>query len=156
MDVLCDLIRRDAGVADDLAVAGVVGCDLGGEMLAVEKLKIIAKRRGLFLHLRHLVDRGNLAADAFDYIARHLRRSRDAEPDADVKTRHAALVERRHVGQDGDARERADGERLYLAGLDILHDDIWRRPDQWNLPAEQIVERRRGALVRHVRNVDAG
>src|SRR5580700_3389382 len=110
MDVLYDLIRRDAGVADDFAVAGVVGCDLGGETLAVEIAEIVAEWRRLCLHLRQPVDRGDFAADARDDVARRLCRRGNAEPDADVESRYAALVERRHVRQDGDALERADDE----------------------------------------------
>src|SRR5215831_9475542 len=85
------LVRRDAGVADDLAEALVVGGNLRLELRAVEIGRRQPDLADAVLDVRQRHDLGNLLAEMRDDIGRRFRRRGNAEPDVEVEARYAAF-----------------------------------------------------------------
>ena len=80
----------------------------------------------------------------------------DAVPRGDVEARQAALGDGRHVGQLRRAPRARDRERDELAGLHVLQHRRDAGEHHLHVAAEQVVHRRRDALVRDVHRLDAG
>ena len=123
---------------------------------AVDEVEIVAQRRQRFCTSGSLAISPISLAEALDELARRLGRRGDAEPDADIEARHALSAIVGTCGSDRDALRRRDAQRLHLAGLDVRHHRVRRRPDHRDLSAQQIVERRRRAAIGHVDDVDLG
>src|ERR1700716_1423464 len=149
-------VRRDARIANDRPVARVVGRDQVPKIFASGETEIVAERRQPFLQVRELRDLADLLAETLDDIAWRLGRSRDGEPDTDIEAGERALRNGRHLRENGDALRGRGCQGLHLTGLDELNDGVGRRPDQWDLPAEEIVERGRRAAIRHMGDIDLG
>ena len=96
---------------------------------------------------------GNLPdglADAHDDFRGHPGRRHDAKPVRGLKSRHCTFSYGWHLWQKRKPLLRGDPQRLHLALLDERHDSNWRSPDQRNLPAEQVIERRCGPAIWHM------
>src|SRR5215467_6087104 len=126
MRICAALVRRDPRLADDNAVALVVGRDQFAKALTAREVDVVAQRREAFLRVGLAGNLGDLAGETIDDVARRLGGSGDPEPDADVEPRYRVLIDRRHLRENRDAFERRDPQRLHLAGLDELNDGIGR------------------------------
>ncbi len=80
----------------------------------------------------------------------------DAEPEIGLQLRKAGLGRGRHVGQPLAACRRGDGERAQLAGLDLRDHDGRGVGEHLDLAGQQVGDRRIGAAIGHVHDVDAG
>jgi hypothetical protein len=73
---------------------------------------------------------------------------RDLEPGV------TGLLERRHVGQEGGARGPARGERPQIARLNMRKRDPEDANRRRDLAAQEVLQGRRRALVRHMRELE--
>jgi hypothetical protein len=67
-----------------------------------------------------------------------------------LKSRHCTFSNGWHLWQKREPLLRGDPQRLHFALLDEGHGSNWRSPDQRNLPAEQVIERRWGPAIWHM------
>ncbi len=77
-------------------------------------------------------------------------------PRADLDAAHALLRQRRNRGRGGRARGLGHSQRAQRAGADKRRQRGQRAKQDRHLPAHHIVERLRGAFVRHMQQRDAG
>ena len=91
-----------------------------------------------------------------DDRCRRIRRSHDRDPGHAAKARIAELGDGRDIGCSAQAFGAADCERAQLALLDEWKNGDRRFEHHVHLATDQIGQRRRTALVRNVRHVDAG
>ena len=90
------------------------------------------------------------------HLGRRAGGRHQAAPEIRVVPRQPGFGEGRHVGQCRIALRPGDGERAYLARLDVRQQHHLAFEDRLHLAADQVVDRRRATLVRHVQQVDAG
>ena len=83
-------------------------------------------------------------------------RRHQAEPDAGIEIGHAGFRHRRQVGQNAWTRTCRRCERCELAGRDLAEHGGSRRKHHHGAAGDEIGDRLRTALIRHVDELDAG
>ena len=90
-------------------------------------------------------------------VLRHIDRSKNAKERLVVQVRQAGLLECRGIGKIRIAFGARDQQPLSLPGLDPLDDGRRRdRERQLNVASFESDERRRRALIGHVRHLQSG
>ena len=72
-----------------------------------------------------------------------------------LETGHAGFIERRHVGQQREARLACDGDRAQRSRLKIAKRRRQHAKGDRHVAANEIVYHRRRALVRDDRNIES-
>ena len=87
-------------------------------------------------------------------ILRHVGRSPQPVPGADLEVLEAGFLERRHVGQGADPLLGGDRDRPHRAAAELL-DQVGHRADHGaDAAGDQVDQRRRRALVMHDENLE--
>src|SRR5436190_1443162 len=94
--------------------------------------------------------------DLRDELRGHLRRGDRADPITELEARVAELCERRHLRQQSRTGAACDRERLQPAGPDQRQRGDQSIEHQRHLAADDILQRRRRALVGDMQQVDPG
>ena len=127
-----------------------------GELVRCHRERRGGQRREAVLHLlreQRLVDLGvQLRHD----LLRRARRCGDAEPCARVEPGQACLGHRGEVGHRGRALQARHGDALEASRLHVRHRCDGDCEHHLHLPADQVGKGGCIALVRHVRDLDAG
>src|SRR5437870_4784891 len=105
------------------------------------------------LRLQHLV---GFAVEAIHDRARHALGGHQAVPEHDLVTRHSRLGDGGKVRQRRDASRGGDGQAAQAAGLDELKRGRDAAENQLRAARDRVVQRRAGALVRDVDDLDLG
>ena len=105
------------------------------------------------LQLRQQDDTVQLGRELVDDRLGGRDRRENAAPAEQIDRGQAELDEGRHVAVEREARRVGDRERLDLAG--IARQAAERYAGRVDLPAEQVGDGRRLALVRHVHDIDS-
>ena len=130
--------------------------DVRGELLARAGLRLEAVLEELLADVGGVQHLHQLAVPAIEDLRRRLAGRDERIPVGRLEAGIARLGDGRHVGQRRRAREAGDRERAQLAGVDVRQHGRGRRPVRRDAPAEEVGHRRAAALVRDVRDVDAG
>src|SRR6516162_3045432 len=97
----------------------------------------------------------DLIVELVDDFNGRFARGADTEPRGDLVTRQK-IANGRHIGQRLGTRRRGHRQRAQLASSDVLDRRGHGGEIDLHLAAEEIGERRPGAAIGHVLNVDAG
>src|SRR5262249_38300795 len=143
------LIRAHAEVLDHLLILAAFGAYERCELIDRHWAYVCAGVRKLVLDLRLHQKRVDRAVEPRNHIAWRLRRREEADPQRKVEIlERARLGDGRNIRGDRRTRRRGHRQHFQQAGFHVRNDRRHAREIEIDMAADEIVERRRGALVR--------
>src|SRR5688572_12460310 len=149
------LLDLDVGVLDDRAVAPLFVLHEGGHLVGRVGRGVHAQAEVALPELRRLHRFCDFRCQFRGHLARRARRRRIADPCSNVVAGDVRRFgKRRHVGQPGSTFSTGHAEHLEPAGLDVSGERGDRLEGVADLPADEVRDRGRAALVRDMAGLE--